>query len=91
MKSPEKKTEAGGPQTSLECQEAGTGSAQSAEPICDRCGRVCKSKSGLTLHKKKCQGVKAVEKENILCVYCSRPYKTERALSAHKVKAHTSE
>ena len=81
----------GGPQTSLDNQETGTSSAPRAEPTCDRCGRVCKSKSGLTRHQKKCTSAQTEEKGNIACTHCSQAFKTARALSAHKVKAHPCE
>lgn len=48
------------------------------EYVCDKCNKKCKDKRGLTLHYKKCEGIKA-----LVCEYCNDEFANPYSLSIH--------
>ena len=57
--------------------------------VCDDCGKVCKSKAGLTIHEKRMHGASKVKKE--FACECGRKFGQEANLKNHRKKCVGSE
>jgi hypothetical protein len=51
---------------------------QNKECVCDKCGKECKDKRGLTLHVKKCEGFKIHQ-----CEHCGDEFSNQYILAVH--------
>jgi hypothetical protein len=46
--------------------------------VCDKCGRHCKDKRGLTIHSRACQGI-----QNLVCEFCNTTFSSAYCLATH--------
>ena len=56
---------------------------------CDMCTKVCKSRGGLTLHKRQLHSGQYVEPEVFFCEICPKRFKREQGLRQHVEQTHS--
>lgn len=58
---------------------------------CNKCGKICSSSSGLTLHMKNCSGEHAQIETELECPICHKKCSSTSGLTLHRQSAHKEE